>query len=390
MRPGGNVPQADLPPEAKPFLSRKCRKMVGEPFASGEFALELDVGGSRARLTAAVGSSQQPNVRALVEVIPEAEWTEIPYWLKGGAAVAETSYTPFAHEPGGGALRLIVRRVRPTPGSQLALFATYSYHAFITDRAGELLELEADHRRHAEVENAFRDLKYGVGLNHLPSGRFAANAAWLAVQVIAHNLARWTARLGLGADVVTTKTLRRRCFALAGRLTRSARRWTLHLPGRWPWSSRARALTGAPAPGLTPAHSAGPRPGLAPACPRTPRAPPHPRPQRPRATLGDDSRRRPAPGSAPPAPARARLRPASAGALVERSGSPQARPVSLRSVDLGLGLAPSLLSVPRAHRAGCSSAGFRSMSASVDAKCTASDVASMTAVRACSGANTPE
>ena len=84
-------------------------------------------------------------------------------------------------------MRLIVRRVKPTPGSQLALFATYSYHGFITDRDGDTLELEADHRRHAEVENAIRDLKYGVGLNHLPSGRFAANAAWLAVQVLAHN-----------------------------------------------------------------------------------------------------------------------------------------------------------------------------------------------------------
>ena len=53
---------------------------------------------------------------------------------------------------------------------------------------GKPLELEADHRRHAEIENAIRDLKYGVGLNHLPSGRFAANGAWLAVQEMAHNL----------------------------------------------------------------------------------------------------------------------------------------------------------------------------------------------------------
>ncbi len=110
------------------------------------------------------------------------------------------------------------------------------YHPFITDRAGPTLELEADHRRHAEIENAVRDLKYGVGLNHLPSGKFAANGAWLAVQVLAHNLARWTARLGLGTGIVTTKTLRRRLFSLAGRLTRSARRWTLHLPAHWPWA----------------------------------------------------------------------------------------------------------------------------------------------------------
>ena len=106
--------------------------------------------------------------------------------------------------------------MKPTPGSQLALFATYSYHGFITDSDGDTLELEADHRRHAEVENAIRDLKYGVGLNHLPTGRFAANGAWLAIQslprtrygVMAHNLARWTVRIGLGQQVVTTKTLR--------------------------------------------------------------------------------------------------------------------------------------------------------------------------------------
>ena len=139
--------------------------------------------------------------------------------------------------------KLNVRRVFPAPGSQLALIATYSYHGFITDRDVETLELEADHRRHAEIENAIRDLKYGVGLNHLPSGRFAANGAWLAVQVMAHNLARWTARIGLGQQIVTTKTLRRRVFALAGRITRSARRLTLHLPRRWPWEEQfSRAL----------------------------------------------------------------------------------------------------------------------------------------------------
>ena len=186
---------------------------------------------------------QHATLRKLIEAIPEQEWTPIPYWMDGAAAVAETTYTPFQAEADAAPVRLIVRRVKPTPGSQLALFATYSYHGFITDRDGETLELEADHRRHAEVENAIRDLKHGVGLNHLPSGRFAANGAWLAVQVMAHNLARWTARLGLGEQIVTTKTLRRRFFALAGRLTRSARRLTLHLPRRWPWEEQfSRAL----------------------------------------------------------------------------------------------------------------------------------------------------
>ncbi len=186
---------------------------------------------------------QHQRLRELIEAIQEEDWMPIPYWMEGAAAVAETTYTPFRGEPDTAPVRLIVRRVRPTPGSQLALFTSYSYHAFITDREGDTLELEADHRRHAEIENAIRDLKYGVGLNHLPSGRFAANAAWMSVQVLAHNLARWTARIGLGEQVVTTRTLRRRLFSLVGRLTRSVRRLTLHLPQRWPWETQfGRAL----------------------------------------------------------------------------------------------------------------------------------------------------
>ena len=118
---------------------------------------------------------QHQSLRNIIEAIPEEDWTAIPYWLDGAAAVAETSYTPFQSEPNAAPVRLIVRRVKPTPGSQLALFANYRYHGCITDRDGDTLDLEADHRRHAEIENAIRDLKYGVGLNHLPSGRFPAN-----------------------------------------------------------------------------------------------------------------------------------------------------------------------------------------------------------------------
>ncbi len=187
---------------------------------------------------------QSPAIRRLIEAIPDEAWTPIPYWLDGGADVAETTYTPFASEKDAVPVRLIVRRVRPTPGSQLALLTLYDFHAVITDRDGAMLTLEADHRRHAEIENAIRDLKYGVGLNHLPSGKFGANGAWLAVGVIAHNLARWTALIGLGEGIVTTKTLRRRLFGLVGRLTRSARRMTLHLPARWPWAIGFAAALG--------------------------------------------------------------------------------------------------------------------------------------------------
>ncbi len=213
--------------------------------ASGQLTMRADSGFyahavvavcRRLKVRFSITVRQHGSIRRLIEAIPDGAWTPIPYWLDAGADVAETEYTPFADQKDARPVRLIVRRVRPTPGSQLAAFVLYDYHAFITDRDGETLALEADHRRHAEVENAIRDLKYGMALNHLPSGRFAANGAWLAVQVMAHNLARWTARIGLDERIITTKTLRRRLFGLVGRLTRSARRLTLHLPARWPWA----------------------------------------------------------------------------------------------------------------------------------------------------------
>ena len=228
------------------FLQETVRR-VRHAGATGQLTMRADSGFYAHAIVAvcrkqdvrfSITVRQHQSLRNLTWAIPEADWTPVPYRMDGAADVAETRYTPFQGEPDAAPVRLIGRRVKPTPGSQLALFAKYSYHAFITDRDGDTLELEADHRRHAEIENAIRDLKYGVGLNHLPSGRFAANGAWLAVQAIAHNLARWTARIGLGEQVVTTKTLRRRFFSLAGRLTRSARRLTLHLPRRWPWEAQ--------------------------------------------------------------------------------------------------------------------------------------------------------
>ena len=101
---------------------------------------------------------QHARLRNIIEAIPEEDWMPIPYWMDGAADVAETTYTPFQSEPDAAPVRLIVRRVKPTPGTQLALFVNYSYHGFITDRDGATLELEADHRRHAEIENAIRYL----------------------------------------------------------------------------------------------------------------------------------------------------------------------------------------------------------------------------------------
>ena len=86
---------------------------------------------------------QHQSRRNQIEAIPEGDWTPLPYWMDGAADVAETTYIPFESAPDAAPVRRIVRRVQPTPGSQLALLVDYSYHGFITDRDGGTLELEA-------------------------------------------------------------------------------------------------------------------------------------------------------------------------------------------------------------------------------------------------------
>jgi len=142
--------------------------------------------------------------------------------------VAEVSY--------GDNHRLVVRRTRLV-GKQAELFASWRHHAFITDRAGTTVALDDDHRGHAVVELAIRDLKEGAGLVHCPSGDFNANAAWAVLASLAHNMIRWVASLGLEhTGPVVAKTIRRKFLTIPGRLTNRSRRRRLHLPTRWPWA----------------------------------------------------------------------------------------------------------------------------------------------------------
>jgi integrase len=178
-------------------------------------------------------------IRAAIAAIDEDAWTPIPHWLSSpgvsGADIAETSHTCFAGTQQALTVRLVVRRVRPTSGSQLALFTAWDYHAFVTDRDLPLAEAEADHRRHAVVEQTIAELK-SAGLAHPPSGKFMADAAWLALAVLAHNLGRAIGILAGGRLArATATTLRRTLFTMPARLVHSPRRRHLRASERWRW-----------------------------------------------------------------------------------------------------------------------------------------------------------
>lgn len=196
---------------------------------------------SRLGVAWSITVNMNPSIRKAIAAIDEDDWVDIVYPDGGHGQVAETTYVT-----GGGRtkrarrqVRLVVRRTRLSDPNQAQLWPDWRHHAFVTNVDMPTVEADQFHRDHATVELAIRDLKEGAGLEHCPSGRFFANAAWLSCAVLAHNMIRWTARLGhVHTDdrLTVARTIRTKLFALPGRLVNRSRRWTLRLPARWPWA----------------------------------------------------------------------------------------------------------------------------------------------------------
>jgi hypothetical protein len=235
---------------------------------SAYYGADVIAAARRHRAHFSITARKDRAVTTAIGEIAEDAWTAIHYpravfddqlreWVSD-AEVAEVPFTAFASRRGRAvAARLIVRRVRDANPDHVALdaqgelFRVWRHHAVFTDSPLPMLAAEADHRRHAIIEQVIADLKNSA-LAHLPSGHFAANSAWLVLAAIAFNLTRAAGALTSSFHAkATTATLRRQLINLAARITRSARRSTLRLPAAWPWAAAWQQLftaaTGPPA-----------------------------------------------------------------------------------------------------------------------------------------------
>jgi Transposase DDE domain group 1 len=241
---------------AKRFVEELIAR-VRRAGATGEIVARFDsgfwsnetiaiLGRLNVRYTMAVRTNTR-GVDTAIAAISEDAWVDIDYTPDGEAQVAETAYK---------GRRLIVRRSRLTDSRQARLWPNWRHFAFLTDLAGDTVTLDAFHRAHAVVELAIRDLKEGAGLEHIPSGDFSANGAWLCCAVLAHNLMRWTTTIGepTPADPqIVARTIRTRLIAVPGRLVNRSGTSTLRGPLNWPWAQqftrRLTAIRALPAPG---------------------------------------------------------------------------------------------------------------------------------------------
>jgi hypothetical protein len=178
-----------------------------------------------------------PKKRWLPALDPDDETRE-------GAWVAElTDRVDLSRWPEG--TRLIVRKERPHPGAQLRFTDTdgHRYQCFLTDQDdAEIAELERRHRLHARVEDRIQESQE-LGLGRLPFQALEPNKAWFELALLAQDLLAWLRLLVLEGELALAKPkrLRHRLLHVAGRLTRSGRRRTLHLPAAWPWRDQLTA-----------------------------------------------------------------------------------------------------------------------------------------------------
>jgi hypothetical protein len=249
-----------------------CTGMVVVRMDSAYYAAEVLHAIRRAGARFSVTVPRNSSVRAAIAAVPEDAWTPIRYpraifdeqlgcWVSE-AEVAEVPYTAFTGVPARGWQheaarpidgRLIIRRVQDqNTAGQDGLFPVWRHHAVFTDSPFATLQAEGQHRDHAIIEQVFADC-YDGPLAHLPSGKFAANAAWLTCAAIAHNLLRAAGTLASrGYGKARGATIRRDLISLAARTARHGRgHLTVHLPEGWhrehEWMNLLHTTCGPPA-----------------------------------------------------------------------------------------------------------------------------------------------
>jgi hypothetical protein len=192
---------------------------------------------TKRRLSYSVGFTLPDNTPQLIAQIPHELWEpayDSDSDIRDGAWVADlTGLLDLSGWPSG--MRVIVRKERPHPGAQLRFTDADGHRltAFATNTArGQLAVLELRHRRRARCEDRIRNAK-DTGLTNLPLQSFAQNQIWCAIVALACELLAWMQLLGCPdhpARRWEPKRLRHRLLTIPAKITRTARKATLHLP----------------------------------------------------------------------------------------------------------------------------------------------------------------
>jgi len=179
------------------------------------------------RIGFAISAQMSPELSAAVEGVPEKEW--ITFETEGDGTQrqwAEVDFVPSQRyeRKDSWPLRYVGLRILKAQGTLFADGSDRLHYAVITNLdwdGGKLLDW---HRLKAgTVEHVHDELKNGLAAGHMPSQRFAVNAAWFKLALMSYNIASAIKGLCLNAEERTSRFKRYRLLTVhvAGRMNRN-------------------------------------------------------------------------------------------------------------------------------------------------------------------------
>jgi hypothetical protein len=243
----GNVPAMMEPLEVAQRAYAALPSTVKEYYYRGDSAChearlvnwlrdEQRPGGPQGPIGFAISARMSEALQAAIAAVPESEWA--PYGKPHPSETRECADLPFvpsekSEKKDTQPLRYVAIRIRKKQGELFEDGSRVRHFAVLSNRwelaAARLIEW---HREKAGTVELVHDiLKNDLGAGVLPSKYFGANAAWLRLAAIAHNLLTALKRLALPPELLTArpKRLRFLIFNTPGRLVHHARRLLLRL-----------------------------------------------------------------------------------------------------------------------------------------------------------------
>ena len=187
----------------------------------------------------AVSADMSVQLRAAIEELTEEEWH--PWKSEANGVVREWAEVPYVpsrqHEKKDAPIyRYVAIRVRQQQGELWPDGSSVRHFAVVTNRwemDGQAL-LEWHRGKAGTIEHAHDILTNDLGAGVYPSAKHGANAAWLRLQVLTHNLLQLLKAVALPPEYSTArpKRLRFAVFTHIGQVVRHAGRVLMRLMSR--------------------------------------------------------------------------------------------------------------------------------------------------------------
>jgi len=198
--------------------------------------------GPQGRIGFAISARMSEALHQAIAAVPESEWQR--YGEVHPSETRECADVPFvpgekSEKKDAQPLRYVAIRIRKKQGELFEDGSRVRHFAVLSNR-WELkpARLIAWHREKAGTVELVHDvIKNDLGGGVLPSKYFGANAAWLRLAIISHNVLTALKRLALPAELLTARPQRLRflLFHTPGRLAHHARQLRLRLAATAEW-----------------------------------------------------------------------------------------------------------------------------------------------------------